>query len=89
MANTTDFNQKKDLMKQSNYHTRTTTNGFKFYEPNPKLRASTKQNEGIKKITQDFKILGFRKRPHEASTRAKAYALSRAANFSSNFTNNE
>lgn len=49
----------------------------------------THQQLGIKKISEDFKTLGFRKMPHETSMRAKQYDLNRTANFQSTFQNNE
>lgn len=41
-----------------------TTYASNFIKPNSKLAADISQASGIMNITDDFKLLGFRKKPH-------------------------
>lgn len=65
-----------------------TTSDFNFVKPNQALAATIKQDEGIRVLTDDFKMLGFRKKPHEASCRQKQFELSKTACFHSDFNGN-
>lgn len=65
-----------------------TSSDFNFIKPNQALAACLKQDEGIKYLTDDFKMLGFRKKPHESSCRQKQFELSKTACFHSDFNGN-
>ena len=74
--------------QQLKHTIRTTTNACKYPAPGEKWGADVKQLDGIKKITEDFKQLGFRKRPHEYSCRQKQYELSRTGIFATSYRSN-
>lgn len=53
------------------------------------MAADISQTDGIMNITEDLKLLGFRKKPHMATCRQKSYELSKTACFWSTFNSNK
>ena len=84
-----DTQQVGGSQKNNKFMLKSTTYVQGFSSPNEKFLANLSQNDGIKQITQDFKTLGFRKRPHENSTRLKQYELNRTCMFPTNHTTNQ
>ena len=59
-----------------------------FYKPAKELGQDKSQSVGTKMILNDFKTLGFRRKPNEACMRQKSYELSKTAIFQSSFNTN-
>lgn len=59
----------------------TTSYTNNYIPPDKDLVMSLTQDEGIMNITDDFKMLGFRKKPHQNTCRQKSYDLSKTAGF--------